>query len=447
MSIPNAMKLSVFGLGKLGCPMLAVFAESGYHVVGYDIDPASVEAVNNGKPPVDEPGLQELFERNRERFSATTDVQEAVFQTHASFIIVPTPSGDDAFFLNDFVVKAVAQIGKALKLKSEYHLVVVTSTVMPGSTEVVIKNTLEKASGREVGMNLGLCYSPEFIALGTVIHDMQYPDIILVGQSDEKAGDMLEKIMTKVVKSKPECHRMNFVCAELAKISVNTFVTTKISYANMIAAMCDGLPGADVNVVTSAIGCDTRIGRKCLKGATGYGGPCFPRDNKAFSSLGRKLGVGVQLAEATDAINTNQVQRIAALVQFHVDAGAKVAILGLSYKPDTSVSTESQSFVVATELLQKGFQIVLSDPCCSWCDELEQLKTKGVLFHRDFNEAVAEADAILIMTAWHQYKDLASTLTHLCRSEVTVIDPWRIVAETEKLKKVVIPGKQALIVG
>jgi len=140
-------------------------------------------------------------------------VQEAVNQTHASFIIVPTPSGDDAFFLNDFVVESVAQIGKALKLKSEYHLVVVTSTVMPGSTEVVIKNTLEKASGREVGMNLGLCYSPEFIALGTVIHDMQYPDIILVGQSDEKAGDMLENILTKVVKSKPECHRMNFVCA------------------------------------------------------------------------------------------------------------------------------------------------------------------------------------------------------------------------------------------
>src|SRR5262249_2828965 len=156
-----------------------------------------------------------------------------------------------------------------------------TSTVMPGSTGGEIQAELERASGRKIGPDLGLAYNPEFIALGTVVRDMLRPDFILIGESDKQTGDLLEAIYERSCDNDPAIRRMSFVNAELTKISVNTYVTTKISYANMLAEMCDRLPGADVDVVSAAVGSDSRIGSKYIKGAIGYGGPCFPRDNKA----------------------------------------------------------------------------------------------------------------------------------------------------------------------
>ena len=177
-------------------------------------------------------------------------------------------------------------IGEALRTKSGYHLVVVTSTVMPGSTGGELQKALEHASGRKVGPELGLCYNPEFIALGSVVRDMLHPDLILIGESDAKAGQMLAELYMRSTNNSPPIYRMNFVNAELSKISINTYVTTKISYANMLAELCDHLDGADAEVVAKTIGDDSRIGRKYLTGAIGYGGPCFPRDNRAFAALG-----------------------------------------------------------------------------------------------------------------------------------------------------------------
>lgn len=235
------IKLSVVGLGKLGCPLMAVFAEKGFEVTGVDVNPDIVDQVNAGKAPFVEPMLQELLVRNKERIRATTELKQAVLQTSATFIILPTPSKADHFFDNSYVQQAMHDIGKALAGKDSYHLVVITSTVMPGSTENVLATTLTAASGKKIGDEIGLCYNPEFIALGTVVRDMLQPDILLIGESDKKAGDMLESIYSKSVDTDPKVHRMNFVNAELAKISVNTYVTTKISYANMLAEMCENI--------------------------------------------------------------------------------------------------------------------------------------------------------------------------------------------------------------
>ena len=177
---------------------------------------------------------------------------------------------------------------------------------MPGSTGGTLLPALEEHSGKKCGTDFGLCYNPEFIALGSVIRDMLNPDMILIGESDARSGEILEELYQGVCESNPRIQRMNFVNAELTKLSVNTFVTTKISYANMLAQVCETLPGADVDVVTSAIGCDTRIGQKYLKGALGYGGPCFPRDNVAFSALARANGAPALLAEATDQLNRSR---------------------------------------------------------------------------------------------------------------------------------------------
>src|SRR5262249_45222460 len=252
MASARLPRVNVVGLGKLGAPLAAVLASRGFSVIGLDVNKVLVDALNAGKMPIVEPQLNELIAANKERLSATMDANQAIQKSDASFVIVPTPSDSTGFFSNRFVLQAMATLGKALRAKQGYHMVVITSTVMPGSTGSEIKAALEAASGRKVGPQLGLCYNPEFIALGSVVRDMLYPDSILIGEGDAKAGDMLQTIYLQMCEKKPPVQRMNWVSAELTKISVNTYVTTKISYANMLADICDRLPGADVDVVTRA---------------------------------------------------------------------------------------------------------------------------------------------------------------------------------------------------
>jgi UDPglucose 6-dehydrogenase len=260
------------------------------------------------------------------------------------------------------VIDVMKQIGSTLKNKNSYHVVVINSTVMPGSCDAEIKIALEESSGKLVGKEIGLVYSPEFIALGSVVKDMKFPDLVLIGESDKRAGDLAEQVAKSVVESQPEIHRMTLVNAEIVKIAINAFVTTKISFANMLSEICDHLPNADVDVVTSAVGSDTRVGKKYLKGALGYGGPCFPRDNIALTRLAQQLGAGFDVPEATDAINQRQVSRVANLVTEYDLQNKKIAILGLSYKPDTPVIDESQGVMIANLLSDRGSSVSVNDP-------------------------------------------------------------------------------------
>lgn len=414
--------------------MAAVFGAKGYEVVGVDLNEGFVTAINQGRAPVEEPQLQDYLDRSQGRVRATLDYDEAILGSDVTFIIVPTPSGPDRLFSDRFVIEAIEKIGQALKRKESYHVVVVTSTVMPGSTGGTIRAALERTSLRSVGNDLGLCYSPEFIALGSVVHDMLNPDMLLIGESDPRAGDVLEAIYHRSTESEPEVHRMSFVSAELCKISVNTFVTTKISYANMIAEMCDHLPGADAEVVTRAVGADSRIGRKYLKPAVGYGGPCFPRDNKAFSALGRKLGVNCALAEATDHINDHQLNRLLGAVEGSVIAGGRVTILGLSYKPHTHVIEESQGVMLAVRLAKSGFAVTVYDPQAN--KAARAVLDGAVAFGENAEEAIRNANAIVVMTPWPQFSDVQWNFGSGDRVERTVIDPWGMAREATGVRLV-----------
>lgn len=421
----EARSVSVVGLGKLGSPMVACLAEKGFSVIGVDINPTFVEAINEGKAPVQEPGLDEMLSRNRDRIRATTDYADAIANSEVTFIIVPTPSDANGSFSLKYTLSAIEQIGAALREKSEFHLVVVTSTVMPGSTDNEIRPALEHASGKQCGEGFGLCYSPEFIALGNVIHDMLYPDFVLIGESDTKSGAILESIYRQLCNSQPPFSHMNLVNAELAKISVNTFVTTKISYANMLSEICENLPGADVDVVTSAIGQDSRIGRKYLKGATGYGGPCFPRDNVAFGVLAKSIGATATLAEATDSVNRKQASRLTNLLLNRLAPGTTVGILGLAYKPDTNVIEESQGLALAKELLGKGFSVVLYDPLA--LENVRNILGNQPEYAASATECVQKATAVVITTPCTEFKELEPANFHSASAErKLVLDCWRI---------------------
>ena len=422
------MRISVIGLGKLGSPLAAVLASKGFSVVGTDLNPTFVDAVNMGTAPVDEPRLQELIDAHRERLRATMDAASAVADTDVTFVIVPTPSDENGRFQNTYILAAMEAVGAGLRRKTGYHVVVVTSTVMPGSTGGEIRAALEVASGRAVGEQLGLCYNPEFIALGSVVRDMLSPDVILIGESDSKAGDILERIYQQSCDNRPAVHRMNFVNAELTKISVNTFVTTKISYANMLAEICDRIPGADVNVVTGAVGADSRIGAKYLRGATGYGGPCFPRDNVAFASLARTIGARAELAEATDIINRHQVERVVGVVQSHLKRRGPIGILGLSYKPDTSVIEQSQGMALAARLTADGHEVIAYDPKA--LQEAQAALAGAMVAAPSAEDCVRRAALVVVMTPWPEFR--AIPLTAFTRPQrLTVLDCWRLFAREE----------------
>lgn len=411
--------VAVVGLGKLGAPLAALLAEAGFDTVGVDVAEAAVDAINAGRAPVDEPGLAELIAKVRPRLSATTDTRAAARTAQTIFIVVPTPSLPDGRFDPGAVAEAIAEIGAAVRDSGEPRLIVITSTLSPGDTDRVMVPALQKSIGKIVGHGIGLCYSPEFIALGSVLNDMRSPDFLLIGESDPVSGQRLESIYARLCPGPPPVARMNFFEAELAKLAVNNFVTMRISFANHLARICDLAGGADVDAVTRAIGLDTRIGPKYLRGALSYGGPCFPRDTVAFERLARDLGIDAPLSAATEALNGSHLDHIAGRVSAAAGPGGTVAVLGLAYKPDTAVLDASPSLGLIDRLVTAGHPVVAHDPAVR---SGASLPASGVRFEADVETCTGQAKTIVVATPWPQYASL-----RVGDRPVTLFDPWRIV--------------------
>ena len=342
------MRISVVGLGKLGSPMAACFAAKGFHVVGVDLDDKKVSDLNSRTAPVQETGLQDLLNEHGLCLSATANISDAVKNTGVTFVVTATPSEPSGRFSLKYILPVCEEIGKTLRDKDSFHVVVITSTVMPGDCDGPIKDALEKSSGKICGEQFGLVYNPEFIALGSVIKDFLNPDFILMGAEDPLSYARVAQIYESCIDS-PVIKSMSRVNAELTKISLNSYITAKISFANMLARICETIPGTDCDVVTDAIGTDSRIGKKYLKGAISYGGPCFPRDNRALASLATKFA---SIPQTVDKFNRDQILWLADFVMSEAGAG-DIAVLGTSYKLGTEVTEESPGLLLEQELIKR----------------------------------------------------------------------------------------------
>ena len=416
-------KISVVGLGKLGACVAACFAFKGFPVMGVDVNPRTVEMVNEGQPPVFEPGLGEIMRAARGILQATTDYRKAIHETDVTFIVVPTPSEPHGGFSLKYVREAVKEIGRALRKKSQYHLIVLTSTVLPGSTEFGVLPILEFESGKRCGEDFGLCYNPEFIALGSVVKDFLNPDFVLIGESDAYAGEQVANLYKEVCEDAPPVARMNLVNAELAKIAINSYVTMKITFANMLTGICEQLPGGDIDAVTFGLGLDKRIGPRYLKGALGYGGPCFPRDNLALAYLARELGQASTLVEATDTYNRTIVDHLVEKVVSYVPEHGKVAVLGLAYKPSTNVVEESQGLQLAERLTGKGIKVVVYDPAAM--DMARGVLGERVTYAVSSHQCLEQADVVVVANPDSEFRDIRPGEFPGC-SKPVVIDCWRI---------------------
>jgi len=416
-------RVSVFGLGKLGAVIAGCWASRGFSVIGVDVNEHFVDLCKRGIPPVQEPDLDRVFREAQGHLTATLDGQAAIRDTDITFIAVPTPSEPTGGYSLRYVLDCCKVIGQALREKGGYHLVVVKSTVLPGSTESIIIPELEKTSGKSCGPDFGLCYNPEFIALGSVVQNLFHPDFLLVGESDARAGDVLVRAHSRMLQALPPMPRMSCVNAELAKLAVNSFITLKITFANLIAQLCEQLPEGDASTVTQTIGLDPRIGPKALKGGLGFGGPCFPRDNAALLCLAKQLGVSFPLAAVTDETNAELTRQTARRIQGATPPAGRVAILGLSYKPDTPVVDESRGLLIAGILADRGLDVTVYDPMA--LRTAEGVLGASVRYARSVDECIEGADVVAITTPWEQFRHLP--LEKMNRSGPRIVfDCWGV---------------------
>jgi len=397
--------VSVCGLGKLGACMAATFAARGFKTVGIDIDPEKIRKINAGEPPVDEALLAETIKEGRERLRATDDPAEAV-ATNASFFIPPSPSLPDGSFSTEYLLKAMQPVAKAIREAGKKgHIFVCSSTTTPGAVDSVLVPMLEKETGWKAGKDFGVCYNPEFIALGNVINGLLEPDMVLIGESDPESGALLEELYRSYTRNKCRIARMSIISAELTKISVNSYITMKISFTNQLRMIAERFPKADINMILDAIGTDTRIGKKYLRAGLSFGGPCFPRDNRLLAYTARQAGLEAPLAEGSDRVNELTKSNLLEKVTSLAPTSATVLVLGMSYKPDTYITEESAGLHLAQNLKRQGYRVIVHDFAANPQNnptllEFEVLSDLNCLSKRD------DVDLAVVCCPWPQYRSL-----------------------------------------
>jgi len=343
--------ISIVGTGYVGLCTAVGFASRGYKVVASTHDPEKAELINKGVPPFFEYGLEEILQKvvKKGYLKCVLDREEAVLDTGITIISVSTPSQPDGSIDLRFIESSAREIGGALNKKDAYHLVVVKSTVVPGTTENMVKPSIEKSSGKRCGVDFGLCMNPEFLREGSALYDTLHPDRVIIGEHDEKSGDILESVYRDFLGEEMLLMiRTNLPTAELIKYANNAFLATKISFINTIANICEKIPGADVTVIAQGVGLDKRISPLFLRAGLGYGGSCFPKDVKALIAVSKSLGYSPVLFNAVEDVNNIQPYHAVRLAEKLMGdlAGKRVAVLGLAFKPDTDDMREAVSVKV-----------------------------------------------------------------------------------------------------
>ena len=343
------MNLGFLGLGKLGCTMLGVYAEAGHSVFGYDVVDSVNKKLAAGIAPVSETGIQELISSARNNISVCTSSLEVLRNSEIVFVIVPTPSREDGSFSLDYIKSAVTSLVNA-DFDCSNKTIVVTSTVLPGDMHnhiIPIARSLNTPFSK-----VNFCYSPEFIALGSVIHNLKNPDFLLIGEENVISSESVLAAQLSIVSNKEiPLRRMSISSAELAKISINAYVTMKLSFANAIGMTADNIKACSAKDVLEAIGSDIRIGEKYFSKGLGFGGPCFPRDNRALQTVIDANLIQYTLPTKVDKFNRTIPLHYSrkiyeSLQKERCDA---LVIVGITYKDGSHVLEESQAYSLALE--------------------------------------------------------------------------------------------------
>jgi UDPglucose 6-dehydrogenase/GDP-mannose 6-dehydrogenase len=429
------MKISIVGTGYVGLVTGACLAEAGHDVYCVDKDAAKVGLINEGRAPIHERGLPELLKHHSGRkLRAMTDLAAAVAATELTFIAVGTPAADGRIDLSH-VEAAAAETGTALRAKADYHVVVVKSTVVPGTTTGPVRDTLQGASGKSAGADFGLGMNPEFLTEGTAVADFSRPDRLVLGGIDERSHRKLAELYATFDPAVPRIFT-NPSTAEMIKYASNAVLATLISFSNEIARLCSAVSEVDAVEVMHGVhqaGYFTmqQQGERLtapitsfLEAGCGFGGSCLPKDVTALVGQGREKGLDLSLLRSVLEINRSQPGEIMRLIGRRLQSLRDVAVtvLGLAFKPDTDDVRESPAFPIIRALKAEGARLTAFDPVAR-PEAHEDLE--GVTLAPSFRSAVAEAEVIVLVTRWAEFSSLAEVLRQLKRAPV-VIDGRRV---------------------
>ena len=421
------MNICMVGAGYAGLVSAACFAEFGLKVICVDKEEERIKMLNEGRMPFFEPGMEEMVVRNmsQDRLSFTTDLVSAVRQSLVIFICVGTPSNDDGSVDLSFVEAVARQIGEAL---NGYKIIVTKSTVPVGTTrwvEGIIKECCPQNFHFEMASN------PEFLREGSAIEDFMRPNRVVVGAESDQCRAILMDLYAPLYLRETPFVVTDIQTSEMIKYASNAFLAVKISYINEMANLCDELE-ADVHQVAKAMGLDNRIGSKFLHPGPGFGGSCFPKDTRAFAHFARKAGAPLEIVESVIRINGGQWQRMVQKIENVLggESGKTVALLGLTFKPNTDDIREAPAIFIARDLLNKGYRVRAHDPV--GMEPSAKVLSGDLTFCSDPYEAARGAHCLVIATEWNQFRNLDfDTLKDLLEGHIfvdlkNIYDPARI---------------------
>lgn len=408
--------ISFIGLGKLGLPLATNFARYGKKVLAIDLNESLLETLNNKKAPWIETGLQENIDSAEDNITYTNSYSE-VADADNTVILVNTPSVErDGSFSNEYVISALTSTcNEIVKKGKDSHNFILSSTVMPGSIYSEFIPLIESITGWTLGEQFNFSYVPDFVAIGSVIKDFRDPDFVLIGANDANVAQDTFQLYACMLKLAPPTSKVNLQEAELAKVALNAYITTKISFANYLGNLAEKLPGVNVDNVTNAIGQDKRIGTKYFKAGAPYGGTCFPRDTWAFLKVSNKVGMFAEQMAANEKINNDTLDTIAN----KIGNEQLIGLLGLGFKPGTSVTTEGLAEKLLTMGKLKNKSVMVYDKYIDTLTNLSSDVDQELTFASDLENLCSTVDTIIICNG-----DKAYDYSKIPEN-INVIDPWR----------------------
>lgn len=418
------MNIAIVGTGYVGLVSGACFAEIGAHVTCVDVNRDKIEQLLRGEIPIYEPGLDELVKKNVKagRLKFSTSLAEVLNDQAVVFSAVGTPPDEDGSADLSYVLQVAKTIGENL---NKYIVVVTKSTVPVGTAEKVRKTIQTELDKRGVDITFDVASNPEFLKEGNAIKDFMSPDRVVVGVESEQAKKVLTRLYKPFLINNFRVIFMDVPSAEMTKYAANSMLATRISFMNDIANLCE-LVGANVNMVRAGIGSDTRIGRKFLYPGCGYGGSCFPKDVKALIKTASDNGYEMEVLKAVERVNEQQklilFKKLQNIYAGQALKGKTIALWGLAFKPETDDMRESTALVIVDLLLKAGCNIRVYDPVAM--DECKRRIGDAVTYCRDMYDAVLDADALLLLTEWKEFR----------------LPSWEVIAKAMKAP-VVIDGR------
>lgn len=428
------MKIAIVGTGYVGLVTGTCFAETGVDVVCIDIDEKKIDNLKKGIIPIYEPGLEPMVQRNYEkgRLSFSTSLKDCIQDCEAVFIAVGTPPDEDGSADLQYVIAVARDIGKYM----DDYLVAVTKSTVPITTSKKVKAAIqEELDKRNSDLSFDIASNPEFLKEGSAVDDFLKPDRIVVGVENENAEKVMNRLYKPFILNGHPLIFMDVPSAEMTKYAANSMLATKISFMNDIANLCE-IVGADISNVRKGIGSDPRIGNKFIYAGAGYGGSCFPKDVKALIKTGEENGHHLRILQAVEDVNDDQKLVLFSKIKRHFNndlKGKKVAIWGLSFKPNTDDMREAPALVIIDKLVESGAEVSAYDPVAT--EETQRRIGDKVAYAKDMYEAAVDADALVLVTEWSEFRIPNYKVLDKLLKEKVVFDGRNIYDPQEMLEK------------